>query len=213
MSARPRLLLADDHSLLCEGLRAILEPDNDVVAIVHDGREVVAAVDQHAPDVAVLDISLPGRDGLALARELHRSHPAVRLMMLTMHADRLYADEALRAGAQAFVLKLASGSELRFAVSEVMAGRTYVTPLLAQSSGGPAPGEAGAALVPDLPPLTPRQLEVLRLLGRGLTNAEVAQELGLSDKAVEFHKTRIKKALGLSSNAALLRYAVAHGIV
>jgi DNA-binding NarL/FixJ family response regulator len=134
-------------------------------------------------------------------------------MMLTMHADRLYADEALRAGAQAFVLKLASGSELRFAVTEVMAGRTYVTPLLALSTGAPAPDETGASLVTDQPPLTPRQLEVLRFVGRGLTNAEVAQEMGLSEKAVEFHKTRIKKSLGLSSNAALLRYAVAHDIV
>ncbi len=213
MTARPRLLLADDHSLLCEGLRAILEPDNDVVAIVHDGREVISAVDKFTPDLAVLDISLPGRDGIALARELHDTHPTVRVMMLTMHADRLYADEALRAGAQAFVLKLASGSELRFAVTEVMAGRTYVTPLLALSTGAPAPDETGASLVTDQPPLTPRQLEVLRFVGRGLTNAEVAQEMGLSEKAVEFHKTRIKKSLGLSSNAALLRYAVAHDIV
>jgi DNA-binding NarL/FixJ family response regulator len=213
VTARPRLLLADDHSLLCEGLRAILEPDNDVVAIVHDGREVISAVDKFTPDLAVLDISLPGRDGIALARELHDTHPTVRVMMLTMHADRLYADEALRAGAQAFVLKLASGSELRFAVTEVMAGRTYVTPLLALSTGAPAPDETGASLVTDQPPLTPRQLEVLRFVGRGLTNAEVAQEMGLSEKAVEFHKTRIKKSLGLSSNAALLRYAVAHDIV
>lgn len=213
MTARPRLLLADDHSLLCEGLRAILEPENDVVAIVHDGREVVSAVEQFNPDVAVLDISLPGRDGLAVARELRGSYPEVRVMMLTMHADRLYADEAMRAGAQAFVLKLASGSELRFAVTEVMAGRTYITPLLALSTGRPAPDETGASLVTNLPPLTPRQLEVLRLVGRGLTNAEVAQELGLSEKAVEFHKTRIKKALGLSSNAALLRYSVSHDLI
>ena len=213
MTARPRLLLADDHSLLCEGLRAILEPDNDSVAIVHDGNDVVPAVERFAPDIAVLDISLSGRDGLALARELHGSHPSLRLMMLTMHSDRLYADEALRAGALGFVLKLASGSELRFAVAEVMAGRTYVTPLLAKATGAPAPDVAGASLVTDRPPLTARQREVLQLMARGLTNAEVAQELGLSDKAVEFHKTRIKKALGLSSNAALLRYAVAHDIV
>lgn len=210
---RPRVMLADDHSLLCEGLRGILEPDNEVVGIVHDGRDVVAAVLRLEPDLVMLDISLPGKDGLTLARELHEVRPEQRVMILTMHADRLYADEALRAGARAFVLKLASGSELRFAVSEVLAGRTYITPLLPSAGGAPAQNEAGASLTTDGPPLTARQLEVLRFVGRGLTTLEVAHELGVSEKAVEFHKARIKKALGLSSNAALMRYAVAHNIV
>jgi DNA-binding NarL/FixJ family response regulator len=213
MSARPRLMLADDHSLLCEGLRGLLEPDNEVIGIVHDGREVVAAVQRLEPDLVMLDISLPGKDGLTLARELHAVRPEQRVMILTMHADRLYADEALRAGARAFVLKLASGSELRFAVSEVLAGRTYITPLLASAPSASAQNEAGASLATDGPPLTARQLEVLQLVGRGLTTLEVAHELGVSEKAVEFHKARIKKALGLSSNAALMRYAVANKIV
>ncbi len=216
MTARPRLMLADDHSLLCEGLRGLLEPDNEVIGIVHDGRDVVAEVERLEPDLVLLDISLPGKDGLTLARELRERRPEQRIMILTMHAERLYADEALRAGARAFVLKLASGSELRFAVSEVLAGRTYITPLLASAagaSGAPGQNEAGASLATDGPPLTARQLEVLHLVGRGLTTLEVAHELGVSDKAVEFHKARIKKALGLSSNAALMRYAVAHKIV
>ena len=213
MSARPRLVLADDHSLLCEGLRGLLEPDNEVVGIVHDGRDVVETVERLDPDLVMLDISLPGKDGLTLARELRAARPAQRVMILTMHADRLYADEALRAGARAFVLKLASGSELRFAVSEVLAGRTYITPLLATAAGASSATEAGSSLATDGPPLTARQLEVLRLVGRGLTTQEVAHEMGVSEKAVEFHKTRIKKALGLSSNAALMRYAVSHKIV
>ena len=213
MSGRPRLVLADDHSLLCEGLRGLLEPDNEVVGIVHDGRDVVETVERLDPDLVMLDISLPGKDGLTLARELRAARPAQRVMILTMHADRLYADEALRAGARAFVLKLASGSELRFAVSEVLAGRTYITPLLATAAGASSATEAGSSLATDGPPLTARQLEVLRLIGRGLTTHEVAQERGVSEKAVEFHKTRIKKALGLSSNAALMRYAVSHKIV
>lgn len=213
MTARPRLMLADDHSLLCEGLRGLLEPDNEVIGVVHDGREVVAAVERLEPDLVMLDISLPGKDGLTLARELRQRRPGQRVMILTMHADRLYADEALRAGARAFVLKLASGSELRFAVSEVLAGRTYITPLLASAGGAPGPHEAGASLATDGPPLTARQLEVLGFVGRGLTTIEVAHEMGVSEKAVEFHKARIKKALGLSSNAALMRYAVTHKIV
>ena len=209
-------MLADDHSLLCEGLRGLLEPDNEVIGVVHDGRNVVAEVERLEPDLVLLDISLPGKDGLTLARELRERRPSQRIMILTMHAERLYADEALRAGARAYVLKLASGSELRFAVSEVLAGRTYITPLLASAagpSGAPAQNDAGASLATDGPPLTARQLEVLRLVGRGLTTLEVAHELGVSEKAVEFHKARIKKALGLSSNAALMRYAVAHNIV
>ncbi len=213
MSARPRLLLADDHSLLCEGLRGLLEPDNEVVGVVHDGRDVVETVERLNPDLVMLDISLPGKDGLTLARELRAARPEQRVMVLTMHADRLYAVEALRAGARAFVLKLASGSELRFAVSEVLAGRTYITPLLATAAGASSATAAGSSLATDGLPLTARQLEVLQLVGRGLTTTEVAQEMGVSEKAVEFHKTRIKKALGLSSNAALMRYAVSHKIV
>ncbi|HSC31671.1 MAG TPA: response regulator transcription factor [Gemmatimonadaceae bacterium] len=213
MTARPRLLLADDHSLLCEGLRGLLEPDNDVVGVVHDGRDVVETVERLDPDLVMLDISLPGKDGLTLTRELRAVRPDQRIIILTMHAERLYADEALRAGARAFLLKLASGAELRFAVSEVLAGRTYVTPLLASAAGASTSADAAASLATDGPPLTARQLEVLQLVGRGLTTFEVAQELGVSEKAVEFHKTRIKKTLGLSSNAALMRYAVAHNIV
>lgn len=213
MTARPRLLLADDHSLLCEGLRGLLEPDNDVVGVVHDGRDVVETVERLDPDLVMLDISLPGKDGLTLTRELRAVRPDQRIIILTMHAERLYADEALRAGARAFLLKLASGAELRFAVSEVLAGRTYVTPLLASAAGASTSADAAAPLATDGPPLTARQLEVLQLVGRGLTTFEVAQELGVSEKAVEFHKTRIKKTLGLSSNAALMRYAVAHNIV
>ncbi|MBX6330802.1 MAG: response regulator transcription factor, partial [Gemmatimonadaceae bacterium] len=130
MDTVARLLLADDHPMMCEGLRAILEPENQVVGVVHDGREVPGAVTRLEPDLVLLDISLPGRNGLDLARELHRTHPELKTMILTMHSERLYADEALRAGARGFVVKLAAGSELRFAVSEVLAGRTYVTSLV-----------------------------------------------------------------------------------
>lgn len=211
---RARLLLADDHSMMCEGLRSILEPENEVVGVVHNGREVVPAVDQLAPDLVLLDISLPGKNGLELARELHETHPGLKTMILTMHSERLYADEALRAGARGFVVKLAAGSELRFAVSEVLAGRTYITPLL--SGSATAAPAAGAVSVPEgsgAHRLTPRQREVLRLIARGCTSTEIAHELGVSQKAVEFHRVRLKRALGVTSNAALVRYAVENGIV
>lgn len=209
MDTVARLLLADDHPMMCEGLRAILEPENQVVGVVHDGREVPGAVTRLEPDLVLLDISLPGRNGLDLARELHRTHPELKTMILTMHSERLYADEALRAGARGFVVKLAAGSELRFAVSEVLAGRTYVTSLVS-GGGGDAAGGAPAAGAHGL---TPRQLEVLRLLARGCTTAEIANELGVSQKAVEFHRARIKRTLGLTSQASLVRFAVANGVV
>lgn len=210
---RPRIVIADDHALVCEGLRALLEPAYDVVAMMHDGREVLATVARTHPDLVLLDISLPGRNGLEIARDLRALRPTPRVVMLTMHAERVYADEAFRAGASGFLLKLATESELRFAVSEVLAGRTYLTPSLARAAS------AGQLLSPEVPraldgqPLTPRQIEVLRLVGRGLTSAEIAEQLDLSQKAVEFHKSRIRRALGLRSTAALVRYAVSQGLL
>jgi DNA-binding NarL/FixJ family response regulator len=214
MRGAARLLLADDHPMMCDGLRSILEPAYQIVGIVHDGREVSDAIDRFEPDLVLLDISLPGMNGLELARSLKRSHPDLKTMILTMHSDRLYADEAIRAGALGFVVKLASGSELRFAVGEVLAGRTYVTPLVSASGATAARevSEAGDGSGSGHA-LTPRQLDVLRLLARGAATPEIAQELGVSVKAVEFHRARLKRALGLSSNAALVRFAVAKGIV
>lgn len=212
MDERPRILIADDHALVCEGLRGLLEPAYAVVGMVSDGDAVMEAVRERRPDLALLDISLPGRNGLDLARALQAEHPEVKTLVLTMHAERLYADEALRAGAGGFVLKLASGSELRFAVSEVLAGRTYVTPLLAVAAGADTADPETPRGV-DGRPLTTRQQEVLRYIARGYTTAQIAGELGITDKAVEFHRTRLRQVLGLSSNAALVRWAVAHGMV
>jgi DNA-binding NarL/FixJ family response regulator len=187
---------------------------NQVVGVVHDGLEVTDAINRLEPDLVLLDISLPGVNGLELARTLKRTHPDLKTMILTMHSDRLYADEALRAGALGFVVKLASATELRFAVAEVLAGRTYVTPLVSTSTEAAAQevSDAGASAGAGHA-LTPRQLEVLRLLARGAATTEIAQELGVSVKAVEFHRARLKRALGLSTNAALVRFAVAKGIV
>lgn len=211
MSARPRILIADDHALVCEGLRGLLEPQYEIVAMIPDGDAVLQAVAAHSPDLALLDISLPGRNGLDLARAIHATHPGVRTLVLTMHAERLYADEAVRAGAGGFVLKLATGAELRFAVSEVLAGRTYVTPLLAVAAGADA-ADPEAPRGTDGRPLTMRQREVLQLLARGYTTTQIGNELGITDKAVEFHRARLRHALGLTSNAALVRWAVAHGL-
>jgi DNA-binding NarL/FixJ family response regulator len=215
MTHRPTLILADDHALMTEGLRVMLEPEHEIVDVVRDGLHVVAAVEFHRPDLVLLDLSLPGRSGLEIAAELHARMPATRVLIVTMHADRIYADEALRAGASGYVLKLARAEELRHAIAEALAGRQYVTPLLSEHT---APGAARTEPrgLPDaggLLALTERQREVLRLIAQGRTTHEIAAALEVSPKAVEFHRVRIKKVLGLSSTAALVRYAVAEGLV
>ena len=225
----PRLILADDHAIMLEGLRAILEPAHEIVDVVKDGREVRAAAERHRPDLVLLDLSLPGRSGLEVAAEMREHLPEVRTLILTMHAERIYADEAIRAGAMGYVLKLAKANELRFAISEAIAGRTYVTPML----GGVAPVgrvEAAEQSVPAalrmpsvtgssqpeldaLATLTERQRNVIRLIALGRTTEQIGEELGITAKSVEFHRGRIKQLLGLNSTAALVRWAVGVGLV
>jgi DNA-binding NarL/FixJ family response regulator len=213
MVTRPRLLLVDDHALMAEGLRAMLEPDHEVVGVISDGREVLAGVEIHRPDIVLLDLGLPGRGGLEVAGELRRRHPGVRVLIVTMHADRIYADEALKQGASGYVLKLARAEELRFAIAEALAGRQYVTPLLSESGSHGEQLRPRGLQEPGLEALTERQREVLRLIAKGETTQAIAGQLGVSTRSVEFHRARIKRALGLSSTAALVRYAAAEGLV
>jgi DNA-binding NarL/FixJ family response regulator len=214
MLARPRLLLVDDHALMAEGLRAMLEPEHEIVGVIANGREVLAGVEIHRPDVVLLDLSLPGRGGLEIAAELRKRHPDVRVLIVTMHADRIYADEALKNGASGYVLKLARAEELRHAIAEALKGHQYVTPLL--SEAGLQHGEQlkpRGLQEPGLEALTERQREVLRLIATGATTHAIADELGVSTRSVEFHRARIKRVLGLRSTAALVRYAAAEGLV
>ncbi|HEX6533342.1 MAG TPA: response regulator transcription factor [Gemmatimonadaceae bacterium] len=203
MSA-PRLLVADAEIETLVELRTILEPDLQMVGLVGNGRDVVAAVEALAPDLVMLAISLPGRNGIDVARELSRLRPGLAMLIRAAHADAVYADEAMRAGARGFVLRGGDAAELRHAIAEVLAGRSYVTPLVPRAT--PPEGT-------NVHPLTPRQVEVLRLVAQGCTTVEIAGQLGVTPKAVEFHRARIKRALGLRTNAALVRYAVARGIV
>jgi DNA-binding NarL/FixJ family response regulator len=214
MKARPRLLLVDDHALMVEGISAMLEPDHDIVGVEGDGRRALGAVDRYKPDVVLLDISLPGRSGLEICADIRKHYADVAVVIVTMHADRIYADEALKVGALGYVLKSARAEELRFAIGEAMEGRAYVTPALKEAEVRQARldprGHPGAG---GLEALTPRQREVLVMIARGRTGDEIAEALGLSAKSVEFHRSRIKHLLGLNSTAALVRYAVAEGLV
>jgi DNA-binding NarL/FixJ family response regulator len=209
---RIRLVLADDHTLVSEGLRKLLAPHFDLVETVEDGRELLRKAPLVQPDVVLLDISMPLLNGLAAARRLRKVLPEAKVIFLTMHADPAYVTEAFRAGAAGYVLKRSAASELVHAVHEVMSGRSYVTPLLAEDAPGGVLGVRGVrAGTPG--DLSTRQREVLQLLAEGHASKEMAGILDVSVKTVEYHKARLMERLGLRTTAELTRYAVHHGLV
>lgn len=210
---RPRLLIAEDHALVAAGLRVMLEPVHEVVEIVANGMDVMAAVARVQPDLVLLDISLPGRSGMEVGRELAALTPKVPFVMLTMHADPIYADEAIASGASGYVLKMAAPEELRFAIAQALDGKVYVTPRLAVGgeTGEPVPPNLNADT--GLAALTGRQRQILKLIAKGWSVRDIADDLGINVRSVEFHRDSIRKRLGLTSTAALVRYALAHGLV
>lgn len=209
---RPRVLLADDHTLLVDGLRSLLEPQCELVGTVEDGRALVEAAQKLHPDVILLDISMPLLNGLEAAHQLKELVPDSKLIFLTMHADRSYVREAFRAGASGYLLKRSAVSELEHAISVVLRGRRYITPLL--STVGLESMFPGALADPSvqLGDLTPRQREVLQLVAEGYTAKEIAITLAISVKTVEFHKARMMERLGLRTTSDLIKYAIRHGI-
>lgn len=209
---RPRIVLADDHTLILEGLRKILEDEYDVVGTAEDGRTLLTVAQEHNPDVVVLDISMPQLNGLDAARQLHKLLPTCKMIFLTMHADPTYAKEAFQAGASAFLLKRSAASELILAIQAVLKDQFYVTPVIAKDVLLPLCAEPEGSL--DMKsPLTPRQREVLQLVAEGKAVKDIANILNLSSKTVEFHKTKIMRGLNLHSTVELTKYAVAHGMV
>jgi DNA-binding NarL/FixJ family response regulator len=204
MHRRASILIADDHPLMSQGLRAILRPNYVVVGVVNDGREVHAVVESTKPDIVLLDLSMPHRNGLELIPELLAAFPALRILVVTMHVDRALADLALQAGAHGFVPKESSAEELNTAIQEVLEGRRYVSPKIPRRSF-----RDGAAVEhPELDRLTPRHLQILQLIGDGKSTAEIAETLGVSPRTVEFHRASIRKALGITSEWGLMRFAI-----
>ena len=209
---RPRLLLADDHTLVLEGFRKLLESEFELVGAVEDGRALVAAAQKLRPDVILLDISMPLLNGIEAARQLKKLVPDTKLVFLTMHADPAYVTEAFRVGASGYLLKRSAASELVSAIHEVLKGRSYVTPLATKDmldtflGRAPAPGRLSSEL-------TPRQREVLQLVAEGHSAKEIAAILSVSVKTIEFHKARLMRQLSLRGTAELTKYAVQHGIV
>jgi len=208
--SRPRLLIADDHRLLVEGYRKLLETEFDVVGEVEDGRALLELAPQLQPDVILLDVSMPLLNGIEAARRLKPLLPDTKLLFVSMHADSQYVAEAFRAGGSGYLLKSCASSELVSAIHQVLQGRQYVTPAI---STGELAQTAEVRPGAILPQLSPRQREVLQLVTEGQTAKEIAGRLRISVKTVEFHKTRIMRALRVRPVAELTRYAVTRGLV
>jgi DNA-binding NarL/FixJ family response regulator len=208
---KPRVLLADDHRVVAEGLRGLLEPQFAVVGIVGDGRELLTATKTLDPDVVVLDVSMPALNGIDAARVLRDAKSRAKIVFLTMHREVAYAARALEAGASGFVLKHSAPSELVTAIEEALKGRTYITPQIAGDlvealrRGTPAGAEA-------LDELTPRQREVLQLAAEGRSAKEIAAVLQISRRTAEFHKARLMETLGVQNTAELVQYAIRTGV-
>jgi len=209
--SRARVLLADDHRVVAEGLKSILAVEFDVAGVVEDGRAMIVAAKALRPDVIVSDITMPDLNGIEALEELKKHDPNVRVIFLTMHKDVAYARRALEAGACGFVLKHSAPEELTMAVRAALEGRTFITPLLAgelldSTRGGPQQTD-------QLASLTLRQREILRLLAEGLSAKQIAAKLGISHRTVEFHKYKMMESLGAKTNAEVIQFAVKHGIV
>ena len=208
---RPRVLLADDHTLVLEGLRRILEDNCELVGMVEDGRALVEAAPRLEPDLILLDISMPLLNGLEAARQLRTLVPDSKIIFLTMHADPTYASEAFEAGAVGYLLKRSAAAELTVAIATVLEGKNYLTPLIS-SDALRATVPSATTVPPTLGKLTPRQREVLQLVAEGFTAKAIGARLNVSVKTVEFHKTRIMNRLSLRTASELTKYAVAHGL-
>jgi len=206
---KPRILLADDHALVLEGFRRILEGHYELVGTVGDGRALLEAAKTMHPDIVILDISMPLLNGIDAAAQLKKICPKAKIIIMTMHADTDYVRSAFEAGASAYVLKRSAVDELEQAIRAVIEGHSYITPLItkelvdvflatgSEKSGG----------------LTPRQREVLQHLAEGRTAKEIANLLNITSRTVEFHKVQIMDHLNLRTTADLIKYALTHGIV
>jgi DNA-binding NarL/FixJ family response regulator len=208
---RPRVLLADDHLMLLDALKGLLEPAYSVVGLVLEGRALLKAADRLRPDVVVLDIAMPHLNGLDAGRQLKKKMPGVKLIFLTMNEDPYMVGEAFRAGASAFLLKQAAGLELTDAIAKVLKGGTYVTPSAAK-------GQTNISLREPqdrdhAPEPTSRQREVIQLLAEGRSMKEAAHILNITVRTIAAHKYSVMDLLQIETNAELVQYAVKHGII
>ena len=207
---RARILLADDHALTLEGIRAVLEPHHEIVGMVMDGRALLDAALRLQPDLVVLDITMPLLNGIDAAVKIKKSLPGVKLLFVTMHVNPAYLEAALNAGATGYVLKSAAREELLDAIKSVLDGHIYVTPSLSGEhlERFTDPSRAAATLR-----LSTREREILQLIAEGRAGKEIAFLLSISIKTVAFHRENIKRKLGLGTTAELTKHAIEQGLI
>jgi DNA-binding NarL/FixJ family response regulator len=206
------VLLADDHRVVAEGLKRLLADDFELVGMVEDGRALVASAKKLQPDIVVADISMPQLNGIDAMAQMKKDNPDIKVVFLTMHQEPAYARRALEAGAAGFVVKHSAPEELVMAIQAALKGQTFITPALAsevlrQARHQPREADERRQL------LTPRQREILQLVAQGKSAKEIAAELAISARTVEFHKYQMMETHGLHSNAELIHFAIKHGIV
>jgi DNA-binding NarL/FixJ family response regulator len=204
---RPRILMADDHLMLLEAFKALLQPDFDVVGTVTDGRTLLEEFSRLNPDVVLLDVAMPLLNGLDAGRQLKAQRRSVKLIYLTMNPDPDLAGEALRLGASGYVLKSSAAQELKQAIQEALRGRSYITPLITRDVVGSLLQQRTSRQE-----LTVRQREVLQLLAEGKSMKEVGAILDLTPRTVAFHKYRMMEQLRLKTSAELVKFAVREGV-
>ena len=207
-----RITLTDDHPLVLAGMKALLQAvdDIEIVGEATDGQTALDIIRQVTPDIAILDISLPGISGLEVARTVATQLPQVRLLALTVHEDHAYVQPMLQAGARGYLLKRSAADELERAVRAIASGGLYLDPAIAEKA---LPSSAGAhpSAETTASALTPRESEVLRFIAQGFSNKEIAGQLNISIKTVETYKARAVEKLGLFTRADIVRYGVAVG--
>jgi DNA-binding NarL/FixJ family response regulator len=210
-----RVLLADDHTLVRAGVRALLEklPGVEVVGEASDGREVIDLIKTHQPDVVLMDISMPGLNGLQALARITRDFPQVRVIILSMHPNDEYVLQALKSGASGYLLKRAATAELPVALKSVVGGEIYLSREINSRFLKKFPLQQIAHSHTPLEQLTPRQREILQLLAEGQTTKAIASILKVSDKTVEYHRSKLMAALKIFDVAGLVRFAMRTGVV
>jgi DNA-binding NarL/FixJ family response regulator len=207
----PRVILADDHTLVAEALRQLIAPHFEVVALVADGRALLEAAVSLKPDIVIVDVAMPLLNGLEASRQLRMKVPSIKFVFLTMNEDPDLATEAIKAGASAYVLKKAAGSELLQALQAALRGRTYITAQIARGMQESFIRNPQGRKQPRA--LTPRQREVVQLLAEGRSMKEAANVLSVTPRTIAFHKYRLMQDLGLKTNADLVQFAIKNQIL
>jgi DNA-binding NarL/FixJ family response regulator len=212
MMRKAKILIADDHKIVADGLRNILEPEFEIMKTVENGRELLEAARELHPDVIIADISMPLLNGIDAVRQIKKENESSKVVFLTMHPDVTYASEAFDVGASGYVLKHSASLELVTAIHEVLKGRTYLTPMIAAELLM-SYREGTHKRNDTLTKLSARQREVLKLLVEGKLAKEVGDILNISVRTVEFHKYKMMETLNIKTSAELVQYAIRHGIV